>query len=166
MKRTFFQFKTVFIYQVILWVFPFALTGFLGVYDPPRAKENWEMLLFIFAFSLLALNLPLMWLSLQRVQFTENAVLVKLGPLVLQKIALRDICMVDCLNNTTDRGGTCYYFFSTERLSYTEVRKHWNRLRIRNHAIIFCERGQKGLEETLTALFPTLFDPKHFLSEP
>ena len=165
MKKAFFQFKTAFVYQIVLWVFPVFLALLMMALIHEKTGEDWQGILIVFVVSTLLLNLPVV-LTLQRVHFTDDAVLVKLGWLTLQRIPRSDIKTVRLFQRQSGQITVQFYYFSVAGMRADEVNRAWERSRCGNSQIIFCEANQKGLRETLLALFPQQFDPAQIVSYP
>ena len=165
MKKAFFQFKTAFVYQIVLWVFPVFLALLMMALIHEKTGEDWQGILIVFITSALLLNLPVV-LTLQRVHFTDDAVLVKLGWLTLQRIPRSDIKTVRLFQRQSGQVTVQFYYFSVAGMRADEVNRAWERSRCGNSQIIFCEANQKGLRETLLALFPQQFDPAQIVSYP
>ena len=165
LKTHFLQFKTAFIYQIVLWVFPVVLSAFLAVFLQDKTKDDWQGILIIFVVSELLLNIPVV-LTLQRVVFSENDLLVKLGWFTLQRIPYREIQNVCLFRRQSGQITVNYYFFASSDMNAEEVNKYWKKGRLHNRQIIFCESGQKGLKKTISAFFPQQFDPDRVLHYP
>ena len=166
MKKRFFQFRTAFVYQIVLWLFPVFLALLMMLLLHNKTGEDWQGILIIFIISELLLNIPVV-LTLQRVHFTEDAVLVKLGWLTLQRIPLEEIKVVSLFQRQSGQIFVQFYFFSVAEMRADEVNRAWSKeVRLRNRKIIFCEANQKGLRETIAAQFPLLFDPARIVTYP
>ena len=165
LKKSFFQFRTAFVYQIVLWLFPFFLVLLMMLLIHDKTDGDWQGILIVFITSALLLNLPVV-LTLQRVHFTDDAVLVKLGWLTLQRIPRSDIKTVRLFQRQSGQITVQFYFFSVAGMRADEVNRAWGRSRCGNRQIVFCEANQKGLRETIAALFPQQFDPAQIVSYP
>lgn len=165
LKKSFFQFRTAFVYQIVLWLFPFFLVLLMMLLIHDKTDGDWQGILIIFIVSELLLNIPVV-LTLQRVHFTEDAVLVKLGWLTLQRIPLEEIKVVSLFQRQSGQIFVQFYFFSVAEMRADEVNRAWSKGRLRNRQIIFCEANQKGLREAIAAQFPLLFDPSRIITYP
>lgn len=158
MKRSFLVIPDAVFGLIVFLILPLVIFIPLFLYTKGSFEDFLLCLAYTEPFPLLLLPF-----CFKRIVFSDDAIILKNGFATRKKLYYKDIEYINIFTRDIGQRERVYQvFFSTQKLNAKQVNDLFNKEQLfaRKNNIIFCDFTQKGLEETVSALFPTKFDPK------